>query len=206
MIAHWGDDSQFCAEADWAADVAAPERYAFWRKLIENPPADLIRLGVVGDDGTDDANRDKEILLGYVDLHGTESERRELGYLIGQRSSWGQGLGTSAALAGLHHAFDRLQLAEVWAEALAANEPSVRILQRLGMREPGRGTDETYLGTKTFYRQFAITSAEWRNSPTGRGSPYESTATSQLNAVPSPASEQLSRHKVLPPLPQSRSL
>ncbi|NJC21074.1 RimJ/RimL family protein N-acetyltransferase [Arthrobacter pigmenti] len=179
VIAHWGDDSQFCVEADWATDVAAPERYAFWRNLIENPPADLIRLGAVGDDGTsgrnvanheqDDVSTDKDVLLGYVDLHGTESGRRELGYLIGQRSLWGRGLGISAALAGLHYAFDELQLHEVWAEALAANEPSVRILQRLGMRETGRGTDETYLGRKTFHRQFAITSAEWRNSPADCG-------------------------------------
>jgi len=83
--------------------------------LIQSPPDDLLRLGVVRLD----------TLVGYVDLHGDQSHRRELGFVIGERGRWGHGLGRSAAAPGLHHGFRQIALREVWAEAMDANQPSV---------------------------------------------------------------------------------
>jgi hypothetical protein len=37
----------------------------------------------------------------------------------------------------------------------------VRILQRLGMTETGRGQDGSYLGRPTYYRRFAVTRSAW---------------------------------------------
>lgn len=152
VMADWAEDLQFCREAGWTVDLPRERRLAFWRELVESPPVELIRLGVVhGDD-----------LVGYVDLHGSEPARRELGFLIGSRSRWGQGLGRQAASAALDHGFGSLSLDEIWAEALDANRRSVRLLQRLGMRETGRGAEGEFLGQPTFFRQFALTAPEWR--------------------------------------------
>lgn len=123
----------------------------FWQELITDPPRDLIRLGVESDEG----------LIGYVDLHGSERDRRELGYTIGGRDRWGRGLGTAAAAAGLTYGFTELGLDEIWAEALDAHAASVRILQRLGMRETGRGDRRSFLDRTTHYRQFVINADEW---------------------------------------------
>ena len=57
--------------------------------MTESPPADLIRLGAVH----------HGILVGYVDLHGDEPHRRELGFAIDGRSRWGRGLGHLTAAA-----------------------------------------------------------------------------------------------------------
>ncbi len=100
-------------------------------------------------------------MVGYVDLHGDQPHRREIGFVIGERSRWGQGLGRLAAAAGLDHGFHQLALQEIWAEAMDANQRSVRILQSLGMLETGRGGEDMFLDQPTHYRQFAITAENW---------------------------------------------
>ena len=150
VIARWAADPEFCRAADWTVGLPFDQCRAFHRDLIDSPPADLLRLGAVHD----------AELVGYVDLHGDEPGRRELGFVIGERSRWGRGLGRSAAGAGLDHGFDRLGLREVWAEALDANRRSVRILQSLGFTETGKGADSMFLGRPTSYRQFTITAGD----------------------------------------------
>lgn len=151
MIAGWAADAEFCREADWTADLSFAEYRRFHQALIESPPVGLIRLG---------ANHGG-ILVGYVDLHGDEPHRRELGFVIGERGRWGQGLGCLAGAAGLDYAFHCLGLQLVWAEAMDANQRSVRILQRLALVETGRGDEGTFLGQPTHYRRFAITAKDW---------------------------------------------
>ena len=150
-FADWGADPQFCRHAEWRAGRPPADRLRFWEELISAPPPDLVRLG---------ADCDQE-LVGYVDLHGTAPGRRELGYTIGGRDRWGLGLGTAAAAAGLTYGFSELGLDEIWAEALDATTASVRILQRLGMRETGRGDRRSFLERATHYRQFVINADEW---------------------------------------------
>lgn len=151
VIAEWGADPEFCLEADWTTDVPATERQCFHEALIQSPPPELIRLGATHEG----------ILVGYVDLHGAEPHRRELGFVIGERRRWGRGLGRSAATAGLDYGFDRLGMDEIWAEALDANQRSVRILRRLGLMETGRGDERVFMDQHTYYRRFAITAKDW---------------------------------------------
>jgi RimJ/RimL family protein N-acetyltransferase len=152
VAARWGEDPDFCAYAGWTVDRPTADRARLWRDLVTNPPDDLLRLAAVDEPGD---------LVGYVDLMGFEDDRRELGYLVGSRAHWSRGWGTAIAAAGLDHGFSVLGLREIWAEALDANAPSVRILQRLAMTETGRGDDGTFLGRPTYYRRFAITRPAW---------------------------------------------
>lgn len=159
VIASWAEDIELCRAADWSVDLPYERHLAFWRDLIGVPPPGLIRLGAVS--GGD--------LVGYVDLHRLDPARRELGFLIGVRARWGEGLGRQAAAAALEHGFCALRLEEIWAEALEANQRSVRLLQRLGMRETGRGDEGEFLGQTSFYRQFTLTSSLWRRQPNEPG-------------------------------------
>ena len=153
VLAAWADDPLFCDEAGWARDLDPGLRRERWAALLAAPPADLLRLAAVV----------KGEVVGYIDLHGCEAGRRELGDLVGGRERFGKGLGTAMARQGLDHAFGVLGLDEVWAEAADANPASVRILQRIGMTETGRGSDTWHLDRRTFHRQFAITRAQWEN-------------------------------------------
>lgn len=148
----WGTDRRFCEHAGWTVDLPAAAHEAHWIRMINDPhPTVLRRAAVVGTE-----------VVGYVDLAGTEPERRELGYAIGPSERWGHGLGRLAARLGLGWGFDEMGLAEITAEAVDANHASIRILQSLGMTELGRGTDEPFLGRPSHYRRFAITRADWQ--------------------------------------------
>lgn len=150
-LASWGLDRRFCEQAGWTTDLSLAGRESRWQGLISEPKSDHLRLGAVADGE----------LVGYVDFAGGEPDHRELGYVIGPSARWGKGLGGAIARLGLHHGFGVLDLRKIWAEALDANHASVRILSSLGMTETGKGKEEMYLGTPSFYRRFAITKAEF---------------------------------------------
>ncbi|RZT28194.1 RimJ/RimL family protein N-acetyltransferase [Kribbella sp. VKM Ac-2569] len=150
----WGRDRRFCEHAGWTVDRSAAELEAHWRVLIEQPKSDHLRLAAVAGDE----------VVGYVDLAGAEPDRRELGYVVGPSERWGRGLGGMVARLGLAYGFDVLGLQEIWAEAVDANRASVRILAALGMTEIGRGDDEPFLGTVSYYRRFSIGRTAWEPS------------------------------------------
>lgn len=145
-LASWSLDERFRAAAEWSPDRTLAEHEQFQRRLIADTPDGLIRLGIVHDGE----------LAGYVALQGKDPHRRELGFVIGDSRRWGLGLGRSAARVALEYGFAGLGLQEIWAEAWAANTASVRILQRLGMREIERGESGTFLGRPTYFRRFTI--------------------------------------------------
>lgn len=150
-FASWATDEHFRRAAEWPADRSVDERVASLASLITDPPADLVRL-CVEHEGS---------VVGYVDIQGEEPDRRELGYLVGPSCRWGRGLGLATARAGIRYGFEVMKLGAIWAEALDANAASVKILQRLGMEETGRGDDSTYLRRPTFYRQFSLDRTAW---------------------------------------------
>jgi ribosomal-protein-alanine N-acetyltransferase len=83
--------------------------------------------------------RDGDEIVGTCGLDPFELEGRpvvELGYRL-RLSHWGKGYATEAAAAMLRHAFETLRLPEVYAFALPHNAASIKVLQRLGLREVG---------------------------------------------------------------------
>ena len=151
IFAEWGADREFCEQAGWSLETSIVDRRARWSAIIAEPPSDLIRLVACMDDE----------VVGYVDLHGTDHHRRELGYVVGGRERWHRGIGTQVAIAGLAYGFRVLGLRTIWAEAIDANTASVAILRRIGMRETGRGDDAVFVGVHSFYRQFEINASEF---------------------------------------------
>jgi ribosomal-protein-alanine N-acetyltransferase len=68
-----------------------------------------------------------------VTAHAQEAE---LGYEL-HPEYWGHGYATEAAWHMLAFAFQTLRLQRVWAQCLAENRASVRVLERLGIRQEG---------------------------------------------------------------------
>lgn len=170
-FADWAADERFNAHAGWTAALPRAASLSFWHRLATAPPPELLRLVAVLDgEHTLEAHVGEEVdgtghvgkIVGAVDLHGLEETERELGYVVGPSTRWGRGLGTALARAGLEHAFTRLHLDAVWAEALPANCASVRILERIGMRPTGLGDHEEFLGVPGRYAQYRITREEHR--------------------------------------------
>lgn len=143
--ADWGADRQLCLHAGWTVDLDRFAREAHWLRVIEE--GRVLRLAAVRGDE----------VVGYVDLSGSEADHRELGYVVGPSSRWGDGLGTTIARLGLAHGFGALGLEWIDAEAAETNEASIRILQRLGMVETGGSGVDVYLGVPTPTRRFRIT-------------------------------------------------
>lgn len=83
-----------------------------------------------------------------------ESDEIDLGYRF-LRETWGKGVATEAARSCLHYGFKELHFSRITARVLPRNAGSIKVLQKLGMREIGTVTED-----KTTYLYFEITAAE----------------------------------------------
>lgn len=68
--------------------------------------------------------------------HGAKNEQAELGWSL-DAAEQGKGLGAEFARAMLKIAFEDIGLHRVYASCFADNEPSWRVMQRVGMRREG---------------------------------------------------------------------
>lgn len=76
-------------------------------------------------------------LLGTISLrHYPRDRRAELGYWLAS-DAWGRGIATEAARALIEHGFRAFSLARVYAQVMAGNDASVRVLEKLGMVREG---------------------------------------------------------------------
>jgi [ribosomal protein S5]-alanine N-acetyltransferase len=66
----------------------------------------------------------------------TASEQGELWYLL-RPQLWGHGAATEAARQILRFGFEELKLHRIWATCLPENPASLRVLEKLGMRQEG---------------------------------------------------------------------
>lgn len=57
----------------------------------------------------------------------------ELGYRL-RRAAWGRGLATEGSLALMRRAFTELGVARVWAQTMAVNSASRRVMEKVGLR------------------------------------------------------------------------
>jgi len=84
------------------------------------------------------ASRDvPDELLGTTSLRRFARDRRaELGYWL-IASMWGRGIATEATRAVVDYGFAELALARIYAQVLAGNAASERVLDKLGMQREG---------------------------------------------------------------------
>jgi RimJ/RimL family protein N-acetyltransferase len=74
--------------------------------------------------------------IGWVSLRpkdGDPPDEPELGYRL-RKSAWGRGYATEASRALIDKAFGELGAQRVYAESMAVNTPSRRVMERVGLR------------------------------------------------------------------------
>jgi RimJ/RimL family protein N-acetyltransferase len=90
----------------------------------------------------------------------------ELGYRL-RRRFWGQGLATEGSRALVEYAFDRQDVAKVYAETMAVNTASRRVLEKVGLhlvRTFHREWVNPLPGTEFGEVVYELTRADWRRS------------------------------------------
>jgi RimJ/RimL family protein N-acetyltransferase len=99
-----------------------------------------------------------------LDYGGASDLEADIGYELDPRF-WGQGYATEAVKALLDYGFDALKLHRVWAFCLAENEPSWRLMKRVGMRREGVLRQNVRLGghwVDTYV--YALLEEEWKTA------------------------------------------
>lgn len=95
------------------------------------------------------------------------ADHATLGYRL-RRAVWGLGYATEGARALVRYGFDELGLARMSADTMAVNERSRRVMEKAGLRFV-RGYHEQFQdpvpGTEHGEVEYAITRAEWEQSP-----------------------------------------
>jgi RimJ/RimL family protein N-acetyltransferase len=86
---------------------------------------------------------DGPAFIGFVGLNRVSFEEHftpavEVGWRLA-RSFWGHGYATEAAAAAVSFGFERLELDEIVSFTSSSNEPSIRVMRRLGMRHDAAG-------------------------------------------------------------------
>ena len=94
---------------------------------IENEPRVGFELAVI--------RGEPEELIGGIGLH-VDGSKAMLGYCFA-RSAWGQGFATEAARVLVDFGFRSQGLHRIWACCDPENAGSIRVLQKLGMRQEG---------------------------------------------------------------------
>lgn len=82
---------------------------------------------------------DGHACIGHVGLYKVDMRARsaEFGILIGNRSSWGKGVGTRVTATVLEWAFTQLNLHRVYLSVLATNTRAIALYERLGFVREG---------------------------------------------------------------------
>jgi [ribosomal protein S5]-alanine N-acetyltransferase len=82
----------------------------------------------------------KDRAIGHVALYKINHRIRsaEFAILIGDRSTWGKGLGRACTRFAVEYGFDQLNLRRIQLEVLATNERAIRLYRSVGFVEEGR--------------------------------------------------------------------
>lgn len=90
-------------------------------------------------------------LVGIVSLQNIDSVNKngQIGYWIGKKY-WNKGLATESINLLIHYAFDVLRLHKVYANVLAKNRASIRVLEKNGLKKEGILRDSVYKYHKFF--------------------------------------------------------
>lgn len=106
--------------------------------------------------------RDEDELLGSVSLRRYARDRRaELGYWLAA-AAWNRGYASEATRAAVAFGFGELGLARIYAQVLAGNLASMRVLEKLGMIREGTKRQHIKKGNKLHdIVIYGLLRAEW---------------------------------------------
>lgn len=110
-------------------------------------------------------DRETGAFLGWFALEPGEPGEVELGYRL-RAETWGRGLATEGARALVRAAFDELGADRVWAQTMAVNTASRRVMEKAGLRYLRTfhvHFDDPIPGTEHGEVEYGLRRAEWRS-------------------------------------------
>jgi len=104
-------------------------------------------------------------VLGLFGFHDWSKyhRRAEIGYDLA-RACWGQGIGTEAVRAIVRFGFERMDLNRIYANTIADNHPSVRLLEKVGFVREGTRRKHSWEEDGTFHdsAMYGLLREEWK--------------------------------------------
>jgi ribosomal-protein-alanine N-acetyltransferase len=98
-----------------------------------------------------------------IRMESAAAHQGEIGYELSPEQ-WGQGYATEAARAVIHFGFAELRLHRIWSWCITENHRSVRVLEKLGLRQEGLLRENEYFKGRWWdTRLYAILNHEWRS-------------------------------------------
>ena len=154
----------------------AVARYQSWESVAPEDAARLIEKQSVAEPGVPGtwfqiavALRTDDALIGDCGLYTDPSDPRlaEVGFTFGA-SHQGRGLASEAVLAVLAFSFETLGLHRVKAIVDRRNDPAIRLLRRVGMREEGLFLQHAWFkGSWCDEYEFAMLASDWSRRDPG---------------------------------------
>ncbi len=134
-VLEWSRDEAFCLANGWPVGLPAEQLQDWFVRLLNNPPVDLVRKGIV----VTAPQHPEGHLVGFVDLREVNplEKRARLRIAIGDEIHRGQGVGYAAGLQMLEHGFTELGLERITAEVHSSNGRMLSLLEKLGFRREG---------------------------------------------------------------------
>ncbi|HLR16070.1 MAG TPA: GNAT family N-acetyltransferase [Bacillota bacterium] len=145
-VLKWSKDDIFCAANDWEKNRGEQELYTWWDFCVHHPHKDFIRLGITLEND----------LIGYGDIVVLKEDKAELGIAIGERSRWGQGIGTRAMMCLMDVAKSHLHMTTFQAETHESNHRAQKMLEKVGFKEISRVGTEIYMGGECGLVQYSL--------------------------------------------------
>jgi RimJ/RimL family protein N-acetyltransferase len=117
-----------------------PEQHRRWFDEVRSgDDVEIYGIRLVEDEGR---------LIGSCQLHSIDHDHKsaELQIRIGERDSWGRGLGTEAVTLLVRRAFEGLGLHRVQLQVFATNARAIRAYEKAGFELEGRRRDAAFVG------------------------------------------------------------
>lgn len=160
-VLEWSRDEAFCLANGWPVGLPAERLQDWFVRLLNNPPVDLVRKGIV----VKNTQFPEGHLVGFVDLRQLNplERRARLRIAIGDETHRGQGVGYAAGLQMLGHGFSELGLQRITAEVPGSNTRMLNLVEKLGfMREGVLRQHETRQGIKEDVHLFGMLREEFQ--------------------------------------------
>ncbi len=105
-----------------------------------------------------------------IRLESADATEADIGYELDPQY-WGHGYATEAAQVIVEFGFANLHLHRIWAECIAENLRSARVLERIGMQKEGRLRENVYFKGRWWdTRLYGMLDYEWAGTPPRKGS------------------------------------
>lgn len=160
-VLEWSRDEAFCLANGWPVGLPAEQLQDWFVRLLNNPPVDLIRRGIV----VKAMQYPQDHLVGFVDLRELNplEKQARLRIAIGDEIHRGQGVGYGAGLQMLEHGFTELGLQRITAEIHSSNTRMRNLVERMGfVREGVLRQHETRQGIKEDVHLYGMLREEYQ--------------------------------------------